>query len=229
MNKIFDMEGPVFSTLNRLADLVWLNILYLICCIPIVTIGASTTAMYYVTMKMVKNEESYITKSFFKSFGTNFRQATTIWLIVLLAGSMLFLDYSIMSGRFGDIAALNETTQKIFMVVFIALGVIYSFVMTYLFPLLAKFDNSIKNTFKNALLISIRHLPFTLLLIAIPIIAAVLMYFVSQLLILIVFILFSLLAFISSYIYVKIFANYIPEEVPEKNTESIVTADIENK
>lgn len=222
MNKIFDMEGPVFSTLNRLADLVWLNILYLICCIPIVTIGASTTAMYYVTMKMVKNEECYITKSFFKSFGTNFRQATTIWLIVLLAGSMLFLDYSIMSGRFGDITALSATVQKVFMAIFIALGVIYLFVMAYLFPLLAKFDNSIKNTFKNALLISIRHLPFTLLLIVIPVIAAVLMYFVSQLLVLILFILFSLLAFISSYIYVKIFANYIPEEVPEEDAEDIV-------
>lgn len=229
MGKIFDMEGPVFSTLNRLADLVWLNILYLICCIPIVTIGASTTAMYYVTMKMVKNEESYITKSFFKSFKVNFRQATTIWLIVLLAGSLLFLDYSIMSGRFGEIAALNETTQKVFMCIFIALGIFYLFITTYLFPLLAKFDNTIKNTFKNALLISIRHLPFTIVLILIPVAAMALLYFVPQTLIAIFFILFSLIAFVSSYIYVKIFVNYIPEEVPEVNPDSIVMPETDRK
>lgn len=212
MNKVFDMDGPVFSTLNRLADLVWLNILYIICCIPIITIGASTTAMYYVTMKIVKNEEGYITRSFFKSFKMNFKQATLLWLLALAVGGILALDYSIMTDRFGDIVALNATIKKVVLGVLIIIGGIYLFTMVYLFPLLAKFDNNIKNTVKNSLLISIRHFPFTLLLIVIPIIPFVLMLFVNQLILLIFLIVFSLIAFISSYIYVRIFAYYIPEE-----------------
>ncbi len=212
MNKFFDMEGPVFSTLSRLADLVWLNILYVVCCIPIITIGASTTALYYVTMKMVKNEESYIAKSFFKSFKMNFKEATLIWLLALAAGGILVLDYSIMAGRFGDIVTLNETFKKIITGILLVIGVVYLFVMTYLFPLLAKFDNNIKNTAKNALLISIRHFPFTIILIAIPVAVCALMLFVNQLIILIFFLVFSLTAFISSYIYVKIFSNYIVDE-----------------
>lgn len=223
MNKIFDMDGPVFSTLNRLADLVWLNILYIICCIPIVTIGASTTAMYYVTMKIVKNEEGYITRSFFKSFKMNFKQATLLWLLALAAGGILALDYGIMSGRFGDIITLNETMKKVVLGILIVIGGVYLFIMTYLFPLLAKFDNSIKNTIKNSLLISIRHFPFTLLLIVIPVIPFILMLFANQLILLIFFIVFSLIAFVSSYIYVRIFAYYIPGE-SEQDTDTAAKA-----
>ena len=78
MGRFFNMDSPVMNFLGRVADLVWLNILYIICCLPIFTIGAATSALYYVTMKMVADEEGYITKSFFKSFKDNFKQATII-------------------------------------------------------------------------------------------------------------------------------------------------------
>ena len=68
MDRFFSMDNKFFTFMGKVADLFILNILCLICCIPIVTAGASITAMFYVTMKMVKNEESYIIKSFFKSF-----------------------------------------------------------------------------------------------------------------------------------------------------------------
>ena len=68
MGKFFDMDSPVMRTLNKVADLMWLNILTLVCCLPVITAGASITAMHYVLLKMVRNEESYITKDFFKSF-----------------------------------------------------------------------------------------------------------------------------------------------------------------
>ena len=71
MGKVFNFEGPVFSFLSRLADLFWLNLLFVICSIPVITIGASSTALYYVTLKMAKDEEGYITRSFFKSFKEN--------------------------------------------------------------------------------------------------------------------------------------------------------------
>ena len=81
MSRVFNYEGPVFTSLSRLADLFWLNLLYIICCIPLVTVGAASTALYYVTLKMAKDEEGYITRSYFKSFKDNFVQATAIWLL----------------------------------------------------------------------------------------------------------------------------------------------------
>ncbi len=76
MDRIFNMDNKFFTFMGKAADLILLNIIFLICCLPVVTIGASVTAMYYVTLKMVRNEESYISRSFFQSFRQNFRQAT---------------------------------------------------------------------------------------------------------------------------------------------------------
>jgi len=67
----FDLDSPLMNVLNKMADLMWLNILTLICCIPVITAGAALTSMHYVALKIVRNEESYITRSFFKSFKTN--------------------------------------------------------------------------------------------------------------------------------------------------------------
>ena len=95
--KIFDLDSPLINVLNKMADLMWLNILTLICCIPIITAGAAFTSMHYVALKIVRNEESYITRSFFKSFKTNFRQATLIWLMILLIAAVLGGDYYIIT------------------------------------------------------------------------------------------------------------------------------------
>ena len=78
--------------ITKLACTAYLNLLWFICCIPIVTAGASTTALYYVTLKMVKDEESGLTRAFFHSFKENFRQGTIIWLILLAAGIVLGID-----------------------------------------------------------------------------------------------------------------------------------------
>ena len=79
MRSFFDLDNPFIQFLNRLTDVVILNVICLICCIPIVTIGTSITALHYVTMKMARNEEGYIVRDFFKSFRENFRQSAIIW------------------------------------------------------------------------------------------------------------------------------------------------------
>ena len=84
MGRFFSMDNKFFTFMNKVADLCILNIICLVCCIPIVTAGASITAMYYVTLKMVRNEEAYIVRSFFKSFKDNFKQATIINLIMTI-------------------------------------------------------------------------------------------------------------------------------------------------
>ena len=84
MGRLFNLDSPLMSGLSKVADLIWLNILAFIFCIPVVTIGASITALNYVALKMVRNEDGYVTRAFFKSFKQNFKQATIIWLIMLL-------------------------------------------------------------------------------------------------------------------------------------------------
>ena len=79
MRSIFNLDSPIMSFLSRVGDLVWLNLLTLLCCIPVVTAGAAFTALHYVSIKMVRNEEGYLTRNYFKSFRQNFIQATLLW------------------------------------------------------------------------------------------------------------------------------------------------------
>ena len=96
LRSIFDMDSGFFRALSRLADLMILNLIFVVCCIPIVTIGPALTAMHYVTLKMVDNEEGYIVRGFFKSFRQNLRQAIIIWVIMLLLGCLLATDLLIL-------------------------------------------------------------------------------------------------------------------------------------
>ena len=103
MGKLFNLDSPFMQFMNRVADLMWLNILFVICCIPVITIGPSLTAMYYITLKMVRNEESYITKGFFKSFRQNFLQATILWIMLLAILAVLFVDWRILIMQSGEL------------------------------------------------------------------------------------------------------------------------------
>ncbi len=220
MGRFFNLDSPVMNFLGRVADLVWLNILYIICCIPIITIGASTSALYYVTMKMVANEEGYITRSFFKSFKDNFKQATLIWLLVLLAGAIFFVDFRILN-------MMEGTLGKVVYVIICAVSILFLFMTIYIFPLLAKFENTIKNSIKNAFLISIRHFPYTILLILGGIAPFIIVYFITALLPILFLGVFSLIAFYTSYIYRKIFSYYIPQEETDENEEEEAPSDVE--
>lgn len=210
MGSIFSLDGKFFSIMSKVADLIILNIIYCLCCIPIITIGPATTALYYVTLKMVKNEESYIIKSFFKAFKDNFKQATGIWLILLVAAGVIVGDIYIM---------LNwETKFKvIFIVIFIFLLLMWFFITIYIFPLLATFENTVKQTFKNSLLMSIRHLPRTAIMFILSAASMLLVGFVVVLMPFWFLIGFSLLAFTNSIILKKIFQLYMPPEDPDND------------
>lgn len=212
MSSVFNYEGPVFSSLSRLADLFWLNLLYVLCCIPVITIGAASTALYYVTLKMAKDEEGYITKSFFRSFKENFVQATLIWLLFLLVFFIMVLDFWIAAG--GNMADIFNSTV-ISDVVVIAVGVmaiICAMVLIYVFPILAQFENSVKNTIRNAFLISIRHLPYTFLMLFISAIPVLIVWKFFSAFFLLIFVWFSARAYIDSKFLNKIFALYMPKE-----------------
>ena len=160
MNRFFNMDNKFFVFMGRVADLLLLNFLCILCCIPVVTAGASITALYYVTLKMARDEESYIARSFFRSFKQNFKQATIINIIMLLTAAVLFIDLRI--ARAGSGAMYKGLFS-----LFIAFALIYAMILLYIYPILSKFFNSVKNTFVNAFLMSVRHLPLTLLMLVI--------------------------------------------------------------
>lgn len=210
MDRFFSMDNKFFTFMGKVADLCILNIICLVCCIPVITAGASITAMFYVTMKMVKNEESYIIKSFFKSFRQNFKQATVINLILLAVAAILYVDLSI-------VKQMGQPLSQIMHIVFLAFTVLYAMVFLYIYPILAKFYNSTRNTFINAVLMSVRHLPYTVLMAVICACPVLMISFAPsfnvQATILAVCLLIggAVIAYCNSFFLVKIFENYIPE------------------
>lgn len=219
MNRFFNMDNKFFVFMGRVADLILLNILCILCCIPIITAGASITSLYYVTLKMARDEESYIIRSFFHAFKQNFKQATIINIIMLLTAGVLFVDLRI--ARAGD-----SVMYKGLFTLFIAVAFIYALILLYIYPILAKFYNSIKNTFVNAFLMSVRHLPQTALMLLIsasPVLLFLLMSYtgaahvLSILIMLFVLMGFATLAYWKSKLFVNIFDNYIPKDESEKS------------
>ena len=157
-------DNVVMRALGKIGDMICLNVMWLICCIPLITIGASTTALYTVMLRMVKNEEGYIFRGFLKAFKSNFKQSTLIWLILLLLGVVWTVDFRV-AGFMPGMAGI------ILSAIFLALGFILLSVMIYIFPLTARYENGIKATFKNALILTVAKLPYTLLMVAIVVAA----------------------------------------------------------
>lgn len=168
MRALFDIDGPAMRFITKLAYSVYLNILWFICCLPVFTVGASTTALFYVSLKVAKNEEGNLTRSFFRSFKENFRQSTIIWLILLAGGILLGVDgYVFYHMRFDN--ALWALGAAVFIVL---LGA-YAIILMYIFPLLARFNNTVWAMFKNALMIGMRFLLCTALMALIYFVMAV--------------------------------------------------------
>lgn len=209
MRGFFNMDSPIMRFLSKLCDLIILNILCIICCIPIITAGASITALFSVTLKMVKGEESYIVRGFFKGFKDNFKQATIIWLIMAVFGIFMYMDYR-------AAYVLPTNVRNVFQVMIGAIMILYAMLFTYIFPYLARFENSIKNIFKNSLLIAVLNLPWTLLMTVLPIALVFITFLTSYTLVYgsMIWILFgfSLVAYMNSGIFRKVFAKYEPAE-----------------
>ena len=213
MSRFFNMDNGFFQVLSRIADLIILNIIFLITCIPIVTIGAAWTALYYVTLKMIRNEESYIVRSYFKSFKENFKQSTIMWLIALVLLVLLFFDYRIVN-------VMDGTIRQAMLIGLTVVALFLAMILTYLFPLQSKFYNTIKNTTKNALLMSIRHLPRTVIMLVITVAAVLITFFnnwtISYGLLFWILLGFATIALANSWFLVRIFDKYIPKDEEEE-------------
>lgn len=218
MSSLFNMDSPIMRFLSRVCDIMILNVLCIVFCIPIITAGASITAMYTVTLKMVRGEESYILKGFLKAFKENFKQSTIIWLIMAAIGIFIYIDYRATAFLPGNMSA-------IFQILIGALSIIYFMVLVYIFPYTARFINNIKCIFKNSLLIAILNLPWTILLIAIPfglgfitLLTTTTLIYGSMIWLLLGF---ASVAYLCSIILRKVFEKYEPHEEEENEVPEI--------
>jgi uncharacterized membrane protein YesL len=156
---MFRIDSPLYKFLSRLVDVLVLNFWLLVCCIPIVTAGASITAAFSVTMKMVNEEEGYITRSFFRSFKENFKQGTYLGLISLACMYVVYLDFQVFNAY--------EDGPILLLMVGILAGIVFFFSLLYTFPQAARYKNSIKQMMKNSQQITVRYFGKTLFLLGI--------------------------------------------------------------
>ncbi len=202
MDTFFDPNGKMMDLLWKPVHIMLLNLLWIVFSLPVVTIGASTTALYAVLMKMRHGTEGKLLREFWDAFRSNFRQATVIWLIILFAAVVFTTDivfFLNMGGFFGTFSAM----------LFFGLDVALVLMSLYVFPIQAVFDNPIATTIKSALYLSSRHMLWTILLLALFVATsiAVLLYWV-----LILWFIFGLAAYINTAIFDRIFRRYYPKE-----------------
>ena len=241
MSKLFDLDSPLMRILNKVADLMILNVATLLFCVPgffsgyvalqiymsegvinlpailmfvvlSIPIGSALTGMHFVLLKMVRGDEAYIIKDFWKSFKLNFKQASVIWLIFEVAGFLLIADYKIYMG--------SDTFPKIMLIMTGVVAIVIFIIYIYVFPVLSRFSNTIANTIKNSFLMSVLGLPRTLGMIlitgasfALPVLGATLIYRIFP-----IYLLFglSLPGFLCALLYSPLFKRFEPEVKEEK-------------
>lgn len=172
MGGIFNYDSPLMSGLGKLADLVILNLLTLLFCIPVVTAGASLTACHYVALK-IRRGEGYVWKNFWKSFKVNLKQSTIIWLMLIAFVIVSIMSYTLASSTMGG-------TKGIIICTVIFVGTIFvAMTCAWVFPMQSKFINNISTTIKNAFLMAFKYLFRTLLMIVINALPVVLVLVLS--------------------------------------------------
>lgn len=162
MGRFFDPNSGVMGFMSKVADVIILSILWFLCSIPVVTMGAATAALYYTAVKVIRRERSYLVASFFKSFKENFIQGTLIWILFLLV--MAVLGVNIKFCREIIPAQAGEIMSFVLMAVYSLMGLTAVFTALYMLPVLSRFTMKTGQLIKMSLFMSIRHLPYTFLL-----------------------------------------------------------------
>lgn len=144
MGNLFNIDNAFFTGMGKITDCVFLSILWVVFSLPIITMGAATSAMYYVCSKNLRENRGYIWKNFIYAFKSNFKQSTCIWIIFLFVFGVLFFDFSIMS----QLAEAYEKNIILLDIVVVFFGLFLTW-LQYMLAYVTCFENSIKNALKN--------------------------------------------------------------------------------
>jgi len=169
MRNLFNPDAPIIQAMSKFSYLIWMNCLWLVCCLPIVTIGASTAAFYRMAFNL-REEKKCTAGEFFRAFKENFKHSTVMWLIQLAAALVIGLIY------YRGLVVENEAVGMAAVLIACVLFVVWGFWFLYSFPLTCYFENTLGRTMLNAMAMSIKHLRQTVLCFAlamIPVIALI--------------------------------------------------------
>lgn len=210
MSNLLNPDNKLMSGFNRIVDTVILGILWLVCCIPVITAGASSTAFYYAYHKTIRQRRGYGWKEFFSAFKANFKQSTIIWLIMLVLYFITGLDCLILS------STENPTgyTSTLFMII-VAIMIAITVWVIYVFPYLARFTNTTKVMLKNSALIALANLPWSILLLVLFAVSAFLLLLIP----IATFIVPAAYMWVANKIMERIFRKYMTEEEVKRQEE----------
>lgn len=174
MNEFFSSDGPLMGFMQKTGELILLGLLWFLCSLPIVTIGASSTALYYAVVKSVRKGRGYVTKEFFRSFKRNLAKGSLLTIIIMGTAALLlyYREYIGLSAA-GEVTALwqlflpeNQGVSITLFIVYDGILLILAFMLVYLFPVLSRFDMKLGDIMKLSFVISIRYFYFTILILS---------------------------------------------------------------
>lgn len=170
MGKLFNLDAPIVQWLGKIGQMIVSTVIWLVCCLPIVTIGAATAALYRIMFNL-KEDRSCALKVYFRTFRESFWKATVLWLLLLVCGAVLVGLYFLM------MQVENMILRMVILAIFCLLFFLVYFSSLYVFPLTAYFDNTVLATIRNAVGMSIGNLRNTIIASAvtmIPLVMAIL-------------------------------------------------------
>lgn len=211
---MFKYDGPFFTVLSRIMDMIILNILWMVCCLGVITIGPATTAMYSVYFKIREKKDYSVIAQFFLEFKNNFRKALPGTVALIGAAVLLYMDFRVV---FYDETFTLSFMKGLFWVVLVVACAYFS----WLFPLVAKFENTARGHFRNARMMVVRHLPVTLIITALNLLPWLLLYFqpvltLQNMLLFWLFLGFALIAYVNSLLIYRCFYHYFDQSYIDK-------------
>lgn len=210
----FSFDNKIFGALGKAVDCVILSVLWLVCCIPVITIGASSTALYYTVHKSIRGNRGYTTKNFFSAFKDNFKPATLSWIVAFVVQIVLSLDAYIM----WQVLQTGNNMGAFFYFFLILIAFSIGWVV-YTFAYIARFENTVKITLKNAVLMELRHLPWSLLIIILFLLAI----FLTWLIPILVFLMPASIVLMFDLILERIFRMYMsPEDLANEKENDML-------
>lgn len=210
LQKFFNPDTPVNRLFSKIFCILYLNLLWLICSIPIVTIGPATTALCYTMLKVVSGDDSSTTNYFFHSFRQNFKQGTILGIACTLLGLLFFYDLIYYVIAPGKIISVMQIIQ-IFIIFF------YLMILTWVFAVLAKFDNTILNILQSAFYLSLRYFGYSIIMIISELSLSFIMFFYVPLLALWGV---GLITFLNCICFQHVFSKYISASKDDIHSEN---------
>ncbi len=159
MREIFSSDSKLMKVLGKLFDIGYLSIVFIVFSLPVITIGASLTALYYTTVKVIRRDRGYVFQEFFRSFRLNFLNATVLWLIQLLLTAVMIFNVSVVVADNGGV--VNFMTGA-----YIVMSVIIYAVACYAYPVLSRFEMKKRQIVRLSLYMAVKHIYFTIPFIA---------------------------------------------------------------